>query len=428
MALNAAVNLLQKYGLNPNDVGRLEVGTETLVDKSKSTKTELMGLFGPSNTSLEGVTSVNACYGGTAALFHSVDWMESSAWDGRYAMVICGDIAVYEPGPARPTGGAGVVAMLIGPNAPLRVESSMRSSHFENAYDFYKPRLNVEYPVVDGKLSNSCYLRSIDRCFQLYAQKFKRQTGEDLEVETHFQHSLFHLPYTKLVQKSYARFLYNEVQTNPKTRAAFAKDVVEPFSDVSEEDSYTNRDLEKSCLKAMDEKYASRVFPGTLGGRRLGNLYTGSLYAGLLSAIANPAVERGERISMFSYGSGSAATLFSLKVDGDLKEQRDACDFVQRLDARTKATPEDYAKTLELRERYHGGADVEPPMSPAESFKKGEYYLSKIDSQFRRGYARSGLGATLGVSPISAPGKQTTTSLGARQLSTLVARGLRYVK
>ena len=32
------------------------------------------------------------------------------------------DIAVYASGPARPTGGAGAVAMLIGPNAVLSVD------------------------------------------------------------------------------------------------------------------------------------------------------------------------------------------------------------------------------------------------------------------------------------------------------------------
>lgn len=37
-------------------------------------------------------------------------------------MVVCGDIAVYATGNARPTGGAGAVAMLVGPNAPLVLE------------------------------------------------------------------------------------------------------------------------------------------------------------------------------------------------------------------------------------------------------------------------------------------------------------------
>ena len=41
---------------------------------------------------------------------------------GRYALVVCGDIAVYASGNARCTGGAGAIAMLIGPDAPLVFE------------------------------------------------------------------------------------------------------------------------------------------------------------------------------------------------------------------------------------------------------------------------------------------------------------------
>lgn len=48
---------------------------------------------------------------GTNALFNTVNWIESSSWDGRYGLVVAGDIAVYKEGAARPTGGAGVVAM-----------------------------------------------------------------------------------------------------------------------------------------------------------------------------------------------------------------------------------------------------------------------------------------------------------------------------
>ena len=151
--LNALSSLLEKYEIAPDAVGRLEVGTETLVDKSKSIKTALLAkLFGSSNTDIEGVTSTNACYGGTAALLNSVAWVESSAWDGRLAIVVCGDIAVYAPGPARPTGGGGAVAMLVGPDAPL-VLSGPRHTHAVEVYDFYKPRGDSEYATVDGKLS-----------------------------------------------------------------------------------------------------------------------------------------------------------------------------------------------------------------------------------------------------------------------------------
>jgi len=38
---------------------------------------------------------------------------------GRYALVVAGDIAVYASGNARCTGGAGAIAMLVGPQAPL---------------------------------------------------------------------------------------------------------------------------------------------------------------------------------------------------------------------------------------------------------------------------------------------------------------------
>lgn len=46
----------------------------------------------------KGIDTLNACYGGTNALLNSVNWMESRAWDGRYAMAVAADIAVYEKG------------------------------------------------------------------------------------------------------------------------------------------------------------------------------------------------------------------------------------------------------------------------------------------------------------------------------------------
>ncbi len=132
---------MEKYQIDPKQIGRIEIGTETFIDKSKSTKTTLMDLFEAyGNNSIEGVTTTNACYGGTAALFNTIAWVESSAWDGRFGLVLASDIAVYERGPARPSGGAGCVAMLIGPNAPIVLEN-VRSTYMKNAYDFYKPIL-----------------------------------------------------------------------------------------------------------------------------------------------------------------------------------------------------------------------------------------------------------------------------------------------
>lgn len=75
LCLTVLDRLVTKYGLAYSQIGRLEVGTETLIDKSKSVKSVLMKLFEESgNSDVEGVDSTNACYGGTAALFNCVAW------------------------------------------------------------------------------------------------------------------------------------------------------------------------------------------------------------------------------------------------------------------------------------------------------------------------------------------------------------------
>ena len=69
MSLTVVSSLLRKYNIDPRDIGRLEVGTETLLDKSKSVKSVLMQLFAPSNINIEGVDTINACYSSTSALY-----------------------------------------------------------------------------------------------------------------------------------------------------------------------------------------------------------------------------------------------------------------------------------------------------------------------------------------------------------------------
>ena len=84
-------SLMEKYNIPYTAIGRLEVGTETIIDKSKSVKSVLMHLFAEQgNTDIEGIDTTNACYGGTAALINAVNWIESSYWDGRYALVLAG--------------------------------------------------------------------------------------------------------------------------------------------------------------------------------------------------------------------------------------------------------------------------------------------------------------------------------------------------
>lgn len=44
-SLTAVASLLDKYDIDPKQIGRLEVGSETVIDKSKSIKTFLMQIF-----------------------------------------------------------------------------------------------------------------------------------------------------------------------------------------------------------------------------------------------------------------------------------------------------------------------------------------------------------------------------------------------
>jgi 3-hydroxy-3-methylglutaryl CoA synthase len=62
--------------------------------------------------------------------------------------VVAADIAIYADGPAKPTGGCGAVAMLIGPDAPLVIDAQLRATHASNTWDFFKPKFASEYPEV----------------------------------------------------------------------------------------------------------------------------------------------------------------------------------------------------------------------------------------------------------------------------------------
>ena len=106
------------------------------------------------------------------ALINTLNWISSPYWDGRYGIVVAADIAVYEDGPARCTGGAGAIALLIGPNGKI-VFNRERATFIDHVYDFYKPVPSSEYPTVDGKLSIECYLNAVENCYFKLKEKEK---------------------------------------------------------------------------------------------------------------------------------------------------------------------------------------------------------------------------------------------------------------
>ena len=138
---------------------------------------------------------------------HQAAWVESSAWDGRVGVVVGTDIAIYGTPSARPTGGAGAIALAVGPNAPLQLEGGLRASYMAHAYDFFKPELESEYPIVDGHVSNRCFLQALDACFHGYTAKFAAVAGRPFRLEADADYVLFHTPYSKLVQRAFARLV-----------------------------------------------------------------------------------------------------------------------------------------------------------------------------------------------------------------------------
>ena len=363
---------------------REEVGTETIIDKSKSVKTSLMRLFAESgNYDVEGVDSKNACYGGTAALLNSVAWIESSAYDGRYALVVMGDIAVYEKGPARPTGGAGAVAILVGPEAPIVLEGPLRASYMEDTNDFYKPNMNSEFPIVNGQLSLKSYLKAFSATYSDYLEK-QRKYLDGYFFPDYF---VFHCPYGKLIQKTFARKYFIELEKSG-TLGTLPDELLR-LSQAKHLDAEQEKFLESRFIQMSRDMFNLQTGPSLECSRILGNIYSGSLYAALLSLLSSRTDSLiGSRIAMFSYGSGLASTFFSLKVIASPSTIVEKVSLFSRLDRRLEFTPEKYHEVLSSRVRLMADPCSYTPSGNFEILEVGSYYLDKIDQFNYRHYLK----------------------------------------
>lgn len=403
LSLTVVHKLMERNSINPNDIGRLEVGTETLIDKSKSVKSVLMQLFKDSgNNSIEGIDTTNACYGGTQALFNSISWIESSAWDGRLAIVVAADIAVYAAGSARSTGGAGAIAMLVGPNAPLVLERGMRSIYMEHAYDFYKPNMSSEYPVVDGKLSLRCYFHALDQCYACYIEKGKTLYENQRFSLDDIDYAIFHTPFSKIVQKSLARLVLHDFIRSTESGSSVEEKyhVLADYRNVKLEELFQDeakaKEIEKASMKCSQEVFDEKTSQSLHIAREVGNMYTPSLYGCLASLLCSEPIQElaGKRIVLFSYGSGLASSMFSFQITRDItsgsalvKLTTSLKDIPARLAARKEVEPEEFVKTLIAREHTHNNKNYSPTCSEENLFP-GTYYLVNVDEKFRRNYER----------------------------------------
>lgn len=347
---------MEKHGIDPRQIGRLEVGTESNLDRAKSVKSYLMQLFTPhGNSSVTGIDCVNACFGGTAALMNSVAWMEGREWDGRLAIVVATDVAIYEKGPARPTGGAGSVAILLGPSAPLVFERGVSTTHMGHSFDFYKPNPYWPYPIVDGKGSVVSYTSAVGSCRDQMLEKIQKHTGQAPPISVFFDHFIFHSPYSKLVHKAYARMV----------------------------------ELDNGNLD-LGPAFQQHCGPSMKLCKQLGNLYCASVYANLICLLwqLDSAALLNKRIGVFSYGSGLASMLFSIRVTGLVDGVKSKLDLDVKLKLRQKLTPAEFESCMTTRETLFGRPDWTPSPSHRSHHRAGVYVLDHVDEAFRRHYRR----------------------------------------
>ena len=76
----------------------------------------------------------------------------------------------------------------------------------------------------------------------------------------------------------------------------------------------------KILLRHFGEEWRNKCEIALALSKQLGNIYTGSLYLGLMSLICNTTLDMTDkRVLMFSYGSGCAASMFVLRFRAGYK-------------------------------------------------------------------------------------------------------------
>lgn len=249
-----------------------------------------------------------------------------------------------------------------------------------NTYDFYKPKLDSEYPEVDGPLSITTYLSALDASYSRFREKHAKAQKARAGITSHIKgtnghangeahaapaktvdpkaafsldnvdYPVFHSPYGKLVQKGHARLLYNDFLSSPSAEKFASVPSPDALLSMTHTASLTDKALEKTFVGLAQSAFKTAVGPSMHCAKRCGNMYTASLYGGLGSLISavEPADLLGKRISMFAYGSGCASSYFMIRVKGDTTEIRQKMDLLNRL-ASMKVVPcQDYVDALKV--------------------------------------------------------------------------------
>jgi len=154
----------------------------------------------------------------------------------------------------------------------------------------------------------------------------------DCETPDYF---VFHAPYNKLVQKSYARLFLCDARRryaaeqlaggceekkqengNGKMNGDSLPALDVEYLTQPMEETYSDRTLEGILKKRSAKSFEQRLADANYASKTVGNTYTASVFLGLASLIdrAHTKLTPGKSIVLFSYGSGALATMYRLQV------------------------------------------------------------------------------------------------------------------
>ncbi|MFU0535559.1 hydroxymethylglutaryl-CoA synthase family protein [Gardnerella pickettii] len=380
--------------IDSNRLKMVIVGTESGVDASKSSALYIHKLLNLS-TWVRCVEVKEACYGGTAALMMARDYV--LAHPGAQVLVIAADIARYGVGtPGEVTQGAGAVAMLVSENPrvlQINDDSVVKSAEIQ---DFWRP-VYQSTALARGKFSTEQYIR-------MFCDVWKRYSTENACNFNDFEAICFHLPYTKMGLKA--------------LRAGFEANSGAPHScdgvlHTNDGASHANNDV--SITSDTRERLLARYQDSTQYSRRIGNIYTGSLYLGLISLLdydyfrnscdsSEPACDSstvacdlssathpnesplhpypllpGQKIGLFSYGSGAVAEFFSATLVPGWRSALFSNQHIKTLNNRTQLSVSQY------EEMFNSAAPYSPQdfASSQENRSGARFVLDSIKSQER---------------------------------------------
>ncbi len=373
MGANASLRLLERKGVTPEDIGRIDVATESAFDNSKPVSTYIAGCLeqvfdGDFRHANKGERKF-ACVSGTQALDDAFNWIRAGRHNGRSALVIATDTALYardDPGEA--TQGAGAVAMLVSEDPDLVTFGDAQGFGSVDETDFLKP--NQQFPSVDGKRSMQVYLARMREAMQDYARN-----GGDTHPES-FSLVPFHTPFPGMVRKA-AALGFRHVVRDTEYEEALAEEIGRQPRPEAFDDHEAFLGAIKEYTDALTEtemyrEWYERTVEPTLGiSRHVGNWYSGSVHvaraAGLKHALETGRELTGTNLLVASYGSGAQAEIHAETIQPDWKDEIAQLNIDEQIERRYDLTFEEYEAIHDVH-NHDETTDLEPFTTPDGEF------------------------------------------------------------